>query len=486
MDEAAPAVHAMCLAETGRDADGVVWPLYSSAAGGGHHPLTLMAFDILWMKVFGTSRAAFRAVSAFWILVTAFGLFFLARDISNLIPPESSSGTGRPARRIFPWMVLLAALLSPWGFQFSRVGWEAPLAPAYMILALAGVMRCHRSGQWGVAWSVFAGFCAAASMTSYPPLRAVVPLVLATSAGLLLAVTKDWGRKWRFAKRMFAASLVAAVCFAPTVRMMADKKINERMNNVAIWNERWMHENIGVMGRWPFLIKSFLDNLALHLRPSFLFIDGDASWRHNPHLTGQLSPIDMLALLIVLWAACSAMFHFVRGQSLVSEDPRATPASAPASRWLVAISLVALLFCMFGLIPAALTYEAVPHALRAIGAWPFIALFTGAVLALGWTHRRHVPPILALVALAYTIYFLPAYFHVYDKAVNHWFMREMTDVIAKETQADPPKTVAQIVSEHLAYSYRYDEVPRYYLMTGGNMRCEEAKSALRSYRESKK
>ena len=88
MDEAAPAVHAMCLAETGKDADGKVWPLYSTAAGGGQHPLTLMAFDIVWMKIFGTSREAFRAVAAFWILLTAFGLFFLARDIVPLMPPE--------------------------------------------------------------------------------------------------------------------------------------------------------------------------------------------------------------------------------------------------------------------------------------------------------------------------------------------------------------------------------------------------------------
>jgi hypothetical protein len=480
MDEAAPAVHAMCLAETGKDADGKAWPLYSSAAGGGHHPLTLMAFDIPWMKVFGTSREAFRAVSAFWILLTAFGLFFVAREVSALMPPEPADGTGNSARRAFPWMVLLAALLSPWGFQFSRVGWESPLAPAYMILAVLGLLRCRRGGNCAIAWSVFAGFCAAASMTSYPPLRAAVPLVCVLAGGLLVAVTLEWRAQWTFIKQLLAAGLVAAACFAPTARMLMDSKINDRMNNVAIWNERWMRENAGDLSRWHFLIKAFFDNLALHLRPSFLFIDGDASLRHNPHLTGQLSPLDMLALALVVWTGIFFVARLVRGRSPLPGVPGQI--LSPSSRWLVAIAMIALLFGLMGLAASALTFDAIPHAMRAIGAWPFVALFTGAVLALGWTHRRWMPPVLTVVAVVYTAYFLPAYFHAYDKAVNHWFMREMTDVLAKESHENPPKTAANTISEHLFYSYSYDEVPRYYLMTEAHMKCEEAAEALRSYK----
>jgi hypothetical protein len=485
MDEAAPAVHAMCLAETGKDMDGNAWPLYSSAAGGGHHPLTLMAFDIPWMKIFGTSRQAFRAVSAFWILLTAFGLFFIARDVLALMSPASSDGPGSAAeketRRAFPWMVLLAALLSPWSFQFSRVGWESPLAPAYMILMMMALLRSHRGGKWAIAWSVLAGCCAAASMTSYPPLRAAVPLVFAIVVGLLLAVTREWSAKWIFIKQFLSASLVAAACFAPTAHMLMESKINDRMNNVAIWNARWMHENAGALGRWTFLTKAFLDNMALHLRPSFLFIDGDASLRHNPHLSGQLSPLDMLALFFVLWMGSSFIARLVRGRSPL---PGASGlVLSPSTRWLVAIAALALLFGFIGLAPAALTFEAIPHAMRGIGAWPFVALFSGAVLTLGWTHRRWMAPVLTVVAIAYTVYYLPAYFHAYDKVEQHWFMREMTDILAKESHENPPKTAANTISEHLFYSYSYDEVPRYYLMTEAHMKCEEAAAALRSYKD---
>jgi hypothetical protein len=480
MDEAAPAIHAMCLAQTGKDADGVAWPLYSSAAGGGHHPLTLMAFDIVWTKVFGTSRAAFRSVSAFWILVTALGLFFIAREITFLMPSEACDGRAAEARRTFPWMVLLAALLSPWGFQFSRVGWEAPLAPAYMILGVLGILLCRRGGRLATLWALFAGLCTAASMTSYPPLRAVVPLVFLTVVGLLLALTREWGAGWNFIKRMLAAGIVTAAAFAPTMRMLEDGKINERMNNVAIWNDRWVKENAGDLSRWTYLIKNFLDNLALHLRPSFLFIDGDGSLRHNPHLSGQLSPVDALALLFVLWMVIHFITRLVRGRTPLPDVPGLI--LSPTTRWLMAIALCALVCGFFGLASSALTFEAIPHAMRSIGAWPFIALFTGAVLTLAWTHRNWVPPTLAAVALVHTLYYLPAYFHAYDKAPNHWFMRDMTDVLVKEHLENPAKSAKDIILDHLAYAYSYDEVPRYYLMTEAKLSCDGAIAALRAYR----
>jgi hypothetical protein len=484
MDETAPAIHAMCLAQTGKDADGVPWPLYSSAAGGGHHPITLIAFDIVWTKIFGTSRAAFRAVSAFWILVTAVGLFFIARAITNLMPAEVTDARGIAARRALPWMVLLAALLSPWGFQFSRVGWEAPLAPTYMILSVLGLLHCQRGGRLATVWGVFAGFCAAASMSSYPPLRAVVPLVFLTVVGLLLALPRAWDVRWNFIKRILAAGIVAAACFSPTLRMLEDGKINERMNNVAIWNDRWVKDNAGDLSRWTYLAKAFLDNLALHLRPSFLFIDGDSSLRHNPHLTGQLSPLDALALLFVLWMAVHFVVRLVRGRTPLPDVPNLI--LAPTTRWLLAVGLCAIVCGLFGLASSALTFEAIPHAMRSIGAWPFVALFTGVVLTLAWTHRNWVPPTLASVALVYTLYFLPAYFYVYDKVPNHWFMRDMTDVLVKERRENPAKSAKAIILDHLAYAYSYDDVPRYYLMTEAQLSCDEAIEALRAYRAAEK
>jgi len=482
MDEAAPAVHAMCLAETGKDMDGKPWPLYSSAAGGGHHPLTLHAFAILWTGIFGTSRAAFRSVSAFFILLTSIALFLLARGLAAMIPGRSAEDSEDAAAQVFPWLVLLAALLSPWSFQFSRVAWEAPLAPAFLILSLVGLLRLCRSGKLAIAWAVFAGFCAAASMTSYPPLRPVVPLVLLTAGTALLAVTRDWPARWNFAKGLGLAAAVAATLLIPTIEMLFAGQINERMNNVAIWRPDWVKEHAAGLPRWAFLIKAFLDNIAVHLQPSYLFVHGDPSLRHSPQIAGELSPLDLLALLLALGAILFVLVRLVRGRVPITVAPGG--GLSPSSRWLLATALLSLLGAFFGLVPAALTYEALPHAMRSIGAWPFVALFTGAVLALGWSHRRWVAPVLTLFALLHTLRYLPKYYRAYDKAENHWFMREMTDTLAEQRKRG--KTVEKIIAEHLAYSYSYDEVLKYYLMTEANMKCDQAAAALRAYQDQEK
>ena len=481
MDEATPAIHAMCLAEVGTDSEGHPWPLYAHAAGGGSHTLALLAFEIVWIKFFGTSRASFRAVAGFWFLVTACGLFFFARTLSTLNPAPPEDEAGQQARQAFPWLVLLAALVSPWAFQFSRIGWDPPVAPAYMVWSLVGVLRAHRGGRRAIVWSVFAGFAAAMSMIAYAPLRAVEPLVLGLLIGCLLVLDKEWRQRWKLVRRLVVTAMVAAVCLVPTVRMMAQGTINERLNNIAIWRPDWMREHAGATPKWIFLIETFLDNMWAHLRPSFLFITGDTSLRHSPQISGHLSPLDMLALALAAGVAMTIIYRSVCGRVPLPGLPGMV--LSPSSRLLFAVAIGALASWLFALVPAALTFDAIPHAIRAIGAWPFVVLLSGAVLALAWAHWKWLPPVLALVAVAHTLYYLPAYFHAYDKAPNHWFMRDMTDVLEKETKEKPPKTVQQIVSDHFGYSYYYDEVPRFYLMSEAGMGCVEARLTVRKWRD---
>ena len=483
LDEATAAVHAMCLSERGHDAYGVAWPIYSRGAipEGGQHPITLLAFDVLWLKIFGKSRAAFRAASGFWFLVTALGLLVLARDLVALMPSKSADQPRSSARRAFPWMVLLSALLSPWSFQFSRIAWECPLGPAFMVLALVGVVRSHRGGKLALVWAAFAGFCAAASMTSYAPFRLVMPLLLTAAVAILLALTATWRARLHFFVRMLVAALAAVAFFAPTLRMLLSGQITQRMNTVAIWNPAWMSDHIGKMGRTAFLVTTFFDNLLAHLQPSFLFVRGDANWRHSPQISGHLSPVDTLALALVCGTVAHLLWGLIRGRSPL---PKVTDGFlSDSSRWLMAIALCAILGGFFAVVPSALTWEGVPTALRSIGAWPFVALFSGAVLAMAWSKLPGVPALLAVVALVYTLLFLPAYFHAYDvdRAERFWFMRDLPDAIARERREQHPRSLGQIISSSLGYSYNYDEVSRYYLMSVAHMRCNQAVIGLKSY-----
>ncbi|HEY5958048.1 MAG TPA: hypothetical protein VIV60_15905, partial [Polyangiaceae bacterium] len=475
MDESWPASHAMCLAETGKNADGVPWPLYSNACGGGHHPLTLLAFDVAWLKFFGTSRAAFRAVAAFWIEVTCLGIFVLARDLAAIVPDTHERAA--QAKRVFPWLALTAAVISPWGFQFSRVAWEGPLAPAFMVLALMSLLRMRRSSLHSYRWAIACGLFCALSMSTYPPLRATVPLVMAWVGSLLWLAGNSGLFRRQFTKRLTVAAISTFVCLTPTLVMLWKGDINGRMNDVLVSNPTWVRDHRGIYDRNTFIIKTFLDNITAHLQPSYLFIHGDTNPRHSSQLIGELSPLDMLALAISAITLGVIAIRILRQRS---DSVRLEPWNISAhSRWFIGIALAAVVCGFFGVLPSALTYESIPHALRSIGAWPFVALFTAAVLALAWRVCAWVPPVVALVTAGYSCYFLPAYFHTFDRVNGGTYFPEITEAIRRGRLAHPPKSVAAVVSEDLGM---IDEVLRYYLMHDGKMTCEQSAATLRELR----
>ena len=162
MDEAWDAAHALCLSQTGHDADGRSWPLFSNALGGGSLPITWTFFDVFWTRAFGTTRGAFRAAAGFWNVITCMALFGFARAVRPLpVTWEPTLPSDAALARNFPWLVVLAALLSPWSYQFSRIAWEGPLAPAWLSISLWSLARLWRSPRraWW-AWAALGGVAA--------------------------------------------------------------------------------------------------------------------------------------------------------------------------------------------------------------------------------------------------------------------------------------------------------------------------------------
>jgi hypothetical protein len=481
MDEAWAATHALCLAQTGHNGDKVSWPLYSNAIAGGQSPLTLLGFNTLWIGVFGTSRAAFRAASAFWICLTCAGLFWIARSIVSLIPPWHHGPAERSMRKTFPWLVLLAALLSPWGFQYSRIAWEGPLAPAFMVLAMAAMVRIRCRLAHGARWAVAAGLLATCSMISYPALRATVPFVL-TMVGLVLLATVERPRMRRLlAWWLLLAASVLALAMLPTLLKLLHHQITGRMEGVAIFTAEWLDHHRGTSGRIPFLLITLLDNLLLHLRPSYLFFTGDPNGRHSPHVVGQLSFLDSLAVAMAAATVAGLLWRLLR-QVLGRPTAPIRGISATASVML-AVAGLSILGGAFGTLPAALTHEGLPHSLRAIGAWPFVPLFTGAILALAWAHRSWALPATAAVALLYTAYYLPMYRASYRVLDAGLFHREITESLARDDDGETKLPVVDTLSHHLGHG---DEVLRYYLITEGHIGCDRSSEVMKDIREKAK
>lgn len=478
MDEAWDAVHAMCLSETGRDADKRSWPLFSEALAGGTLPITWTAPMVAWTRLFGTSIRSFRTPSVLWILLTCAGLFGIARALVCLAPP-AGDGSRRAIRSSpFPWLVLLAALVSPWSFQFSRIAWEGPIAPAFLVLALLAMVRLRLTGRW--RWALACGLFGGLSMISYPPLRVAVPFVL-TLTGLLLLASAPRGRSRKTLwNKVLVAGGALALTFAPVVVLMARGQGTERMMSVTIFAPRWLDKHRGGLGRVPFFLNSMADNLWLQLRPSYLFFVGDPNARHSAHIVGQLSPLDIFALAICLGTV--AWLARMAGRQMTQDTAPPWPRLGCYEQMLVIVALYCVLAGLFAALPAALTWDGVPHALRSIGDWPFVVLFTGASLALAWPRLTWLPAAAAAVAIVYTAAFLPLYFKIYQQASVHVFHRDITEALDAARAEIPPRPPLATLRP---FAKRYDDyVMRYFLMHDARLSCRESLEIFREMEKS--
>jgi hypothetical protein len=197
---------------------------------------------------------------------------------------------------------------------------------------------------------------------------------------------------------------LALLCIPLAIRML-DPDFMGRTKSLTILNPDYIRANRGHLTSATFVVKQLLENVFLHLGPSYLFFTGDANLRHSTQIMGELGWLDILAVGCLGLGIAVVIFRAFR--------PGRAGDATPSRLWLVA-GCAALAFG-FGVLPAALCWEGLPHALRSMGAWPAVALFTGAVLSAAWPRSPLVPALGLALALAQTVHFVPYYFHVYPK-----------------------------------------------------------------------
>ncbi|HET8938958.1 MAG TPA: hypothetical protein VFN67_36190 [Polyangiales bacterium] len=444
MDESRVALHTACVAETGSPASGDDWPLFAPAFGGGHHPSILIYFEMAWTELFGNAIASFRAALALFNLVTIAGLTLIARRVGG---------------SLLALLVFLSSALSPWSFQFSRIVWEGPIGPACMVFAVYCLLQAPR---W--YWAISAGVLGALAMFNYPPLRLATPLVLA-SVGLYQLRRSTL--RWRV-RDMALAVAALVVTLAPVLWMTFQGRLSQRAMDVAIFSPRYIHDHRGSMSPVSFVLSQFLDNLFSHFRPSFLFFSGDINLRHSPHIVGQLSPVDAVALVAVgVWLGL-VIFNTLRSSRTVSVEV------SRYRRRLLLCAAAGTLGFVFGSIPAALTWDGEPHALRSIAAWPWACFAGGASFAF-WVSKRPqlVLPLLVLGCFLYTLHYMPKYFESGKTLPNDYFRRDLREAVDNRGN----KPILDVVGPWID-TYGGEEELRYYLIRWGHFNCQTSDTAL--------
>ncbi|HEX8337008.1 MAG TPA: hypothetical protein VF621_09770, partial [Pyrinomonadaceae bacterium] len=145
IDESSVAYNAHAVSETGRDEHGEAWPLYFKAFGDYKNPTYVYLLAAVF-RATGPSVAAARYLSAALGVLAALALGLLGVRL-----------TGSRAAGL---LTMLAALLTPWLFELSRVVVEVAAYPLAVALFLLATRRAAREGACGLADSA----CVAASL----------------------------------------------------------------------------------------------------------------------------------------------------------------------------------------------------------------------------------------------------------------------------------------------------------------------------------
>lgn len=275
------------------------------------------------LKLFGNEPWALRIVSALFGTLTILGVYLVAKELlRNQAVALLSS-------------FFLAA--SYWHINFSRIGFRAIMVPFLTTFALYFFVKGLRRGK--ILDMVWAGIFTGLGFYTYIAFR-FFPFVLAAP---LLWYLWGWWKKKTSICTPCAVSLFALVALAIITPMALYFVQNPhdffgRAGDVAIFSARSPSTEF---------LKSNLATIGM------FFVRGDCNWRHNFDCQPQLNPL--VALFFVVGIA-------VLMRNATSYKLQATSLFA----WLLFLSL-----------PATLTREGLPHALRSIGMIPPVMILSG-------------------------------------------------------------------------------------------------------------
>lgn len=374
LDEAIIASESISIHEIGRGTDGQSrFFVPAGPPGAGFASPTHLYPKALWIGVAGNSIAAMRAYAGLEATLLLTGLFFLGRLRFGL-----RGGL----------FALLAGSLSPWIFLLSRLAVDDPL------LALTGI-------TWGMYFflrsprlldAALAAGCFSVAAYAYPAARLVLPPLY-----LLLWWVARGERRFalRYHGIFFLTGLVACL---PLALATLNGPLMSRYGTVGIFTADYRRQ-AGLTGL-PNVLGVFLKNIGLHFSPGYLFVHGDSNLRHSTQHVGELSWLDAAAL--------------AAGATLIVMRYGRTP-RGPIDRFLVCC--VAGVF--LGVVPAALTWEGLPHSVRSCASWVFFSLLTAGILAELDRRWKATLPVIAGLSLAFSLRFFPDYFKAYpSRAVS--------------------------------------------------------------------
>jgi 4-amino-4-deoxy-L-arabinose transferase-like glycosyltransferase len=295
VDEASIAYNAHTISSRGVDEYGHVFPVYFRAFGEYKSPVYIYALAAIF-KFTGPSVVVARMFSAVLGLAAVLLLGLLALRTTE--------------RRLTGLVVFIAAGLTPWLFEVSRLVFEVALFPMLLVLLLLILHAASKRAEWSWPIPTSLGWLLGLMVYTYPIGRLLAPL-LALGIGFFLT-----RRRWRAVGLtfvVFALTLVPLAVFT----LRNPEALSERFKYVTYVKPGDARTQIGVR---------FVHNYVQTFSPRSWLLTGDPEPRH--HLAGMgslLAGATILALLgfifILLRRRGEAWWRFVVYGLAVSPIP---------------------------------------------------------------------------------------------------------------------------------------------------------------------
>ncbi len=426
-DEETSSVTLQCLAEKGiAPLNDERYPLFGELGVGNPKPPTYMYPGMLWVKSFGFSAAAVRALTAFSFILALLGLLAVAWHLGGLMCGLWS---------------LLAGSLSPWIWSLSRMGIEGPFLLPLFIWGLFLALKAKHLWHFILAGALFS-----ATVYTYPTAKMQAPL--------FLMVLGFYGIKQLGWKKKELITLIATFLIVLTPLLwtkLSQPKLNEHFKDVFITNPEYLHR-IGKTDSVADILITFFNRAFYQISPDYLFFKGTPTdMGMTTGRQGLLSWLDGIALIVLIFWAFLA---FRKKRELIKEE----------NKQLVRFIFISI---FLGTLPAAFCHNNDP--LHSMAAWPFVMLTTGMVINALISELQWLQFPILLSSAVFASVFLTQYFTSY-KDDSVWIFRKWSLEAAKQAHTD------QDWMKFLYFHYKDGFASRYFLMRYHGDNCIQART----------
>lgn len=368
----------------------------------------------LIFKLFGTGFLQYRLLSPIIGTATVASIYFLAKE---------AFGEKRDK-----YLIALASMFfiatSFWHINFSRIGFRAILMPLVLSLALIFFLRALKNKRlvdftasgivFGIGLYTYTGFRMALFIPTTIFILKFVQYGIQKKLFPFLSwrnfknffITDGWW-KWTF----FFASMVLVALPLAWYFIQNSADVSSRASGVFVFSR-------------PEPFKEFLASTMKTL--GMFNIKGDMNWRHNdagsPQLFFPVGIFFLLGIWILLKELGGSILHCIKKGTDISP--------LHASYFVILIAFFVML------LPAVLTWEGIPHALRTLGVIPLVYLAVG--LGFSWTllrieniyRRRRIPLITLFIFL--TVFMGGTAILEFDKYLTWGSKPEVQDAFSKK------------------------------------------------------